>query len=386
MNSKALTRQELYDLVWKTPMVKLATEFGISDNGLKKKCIKHNIPRPPMGYWLKIEHGKSVNKPPLPKIKDPYLETIEFHPKPVPTYEIASSAQNNEDPILIKATEFKLPEKINRYHSVVRQYRKSVNKTFTDRYGHINFGDNKTGVVIRITENTFDRVSHLLHSLILLFSIFGWKLVEQTSSRSDKTYHAFVYEGEEIHIYIKEKITQSIHVKTEKELKKNYSWGPKHDYKATGLLELSLSNIYQANFRTTWRDTTKVSIEDQFKYIAQAASRTFELKKIRTIEAEKEREIRAIEKEKQQERQRLHDIEEKRREELFKLTADQATTAALNSLINSFEEADYPPEFKPWIEWAKSVADSIDPIKNPERILARHKEIEEKPQWRWKNL
>jgi hypothetical protein len=33
---KEYTRQELYDLVWATPMVKLAKEFGLSDVGLRK--------------------------------------------------------------------------------------------------------------------------------------------------------------------------------------------------------------------------------------------------------------------------------------------------------------------------------------------------------------
>jgi hypothetical protein len=37
---KEYTRQELYDLVWATPMVKLAKEFGLSDVGLRKPELK----------------------------------------------------------------------------------------------------------------------------------------------------------------------------------------------------------------------------------------------------------------------------------------------------------------------------------------------------------
>jgi hypothetical protein len=108
---KELTREELYDLIWATPMTKLAKEFGLSGNGLKKKCLKHEIPRPPMGYWEKIKHGKPVRKPPLPKINDPSLDTIEFYPKPEHTYEVALPAKDNEDPIHIKAAGFKFPKK-----------------------------------------------------------------------------------------------------------------------------------------------------------------------------------------------------------------------------------------------------------------------------------
>jgi hypothetical protein len=46
-----LTRAELYEKVWATPMRMLAKEFGLSDVGLAKICRKHNIPVPPVGFW-----------------------------------------------------------------------------------------------------------------------------------------------------------------------------------------------------------------------------------------------------------------------------------------------------------------------------------------------
>jgi hypothetical protein len=62
---KEYTRRELYDLVWATPMVKLAKEFGLSDVGLRKTCVKHDIPTPPLGYWAKLTFGKPVKRLPL---------------------------------------------------------------------------------------------------------------------------------------------------------------------------------------------------------------------------------------------------------------------------------------------------------------------------------
>jgi hypothetical protein len=43
------SREEIYALVWKTPMTKLAARFGLSDVGLRKICKKHDIPTPPLG-------------------------------------------------------------------------------------------------------------------------------------------------------------------------------------------------------------------------------------------------------------------------------------------------------------------------------------------------
>ena len=77
---KPLKREELYNLVWSVPMIKLAKRFDLSDQGLAKKCKKHKIPRPPVGYWAKLEYGKSVEKTPLPNITDQRLAFIEFQP------------------------------------------------------------------------------------------------------------------------------------------------------------------------------------------------------------------------------------------------------------------------------------------------------------------
>ena len=62
-----LTRTELYEQVWTTPMRRLAPQYGLSDVGLAKICKKLNIPRPPVGYWAKKEVGKAPARPKLPE-------------------------------------------------------------------------------------------------------------------------------------------------------------------------------------------------------------------------------------------------------------------------------------------------------------------------------
>ena len=67
MEKVEVTRQELYNLVWSKPMSKLALEYNLSDNGLRKICKKHEIPLPQLGHWQKIQHNKKVKVIPLPK-------------------------------------------------------------------------------------------------------------------------------------------------------------------------------------------------------------------------------------------------------------------------------------------------------------------------------
>ena len=67
MKTFSLTREELYEQVWSKPMVTLAKEYSLSDNGLRKICKKYDVPIPPMGHWQKIQFNKKTIKIPLPK-------------------------------------------------------------------------------------------------------------------------------------------------------------------------------------------------------------------------------------------------------------------------------------------------------------------------------
>jgi hypothetical protein len=63
---KTVTRQELYDLAWSTPLKKLAEQFGVSDVGIKNACTRGGVPMPHRGYWNKLHAGHKVEKVKLP--------------------------------------------------------------------------------------------------------------------------------------------------------------------------------------------------------------------------------------------------------------------------------------------------------------------------------
>lgn len=77
-----MTRPELYELVWKDPVTHVAKRFGVSDVALRKTCVKHNIPDPPLGYWAKLAFGKKVSQPALPPLKDGESEPIHLTIRP----------------------------------------------------------------------------------------------------------------------------------------------------------------------------------------------------------------------------------------------------------------------------------------------------------------
>jgi len=67
MNTITFTRKQLYDLVWADPLLTLSKKYNISDVGLRKVCIRMDIPLPKGGYWSKVKVGKPVDKKELPE-------------------------------------------------------------------------------------------------------------------------------------------------------------------------------------------------------------------------------------------------------------------------------------------------------------------------------
>lgn len=103
---RTFTRQELYDLVWSTPIQKLAEQFGLSDRGLAKTCQRHQVPVPGRGYWAKLEAGQPANKTPLAKLNNPGLEPVhigafkrEVNPYVAYALEQAKTRQSTKAPI-----------------------------------------------------------------------------------------------------------------------------------------------------------------------------------------------------------------------------------------------------------------------------------------------
>jgi hypothetical protein len=60
-----ISRETLYELVWSTPMTKVAEKFEVSGSYLARVCTELSVPRPERGYWAKLAVGKAPQRPVL---------------------------------------------------------------------------------------------------------------------------------------------------------------------------------------------------------------------------------------------------------------------------------------------------------------------------------
>jgi hypothetical protein len=59
-------RNALYEEVWTVPLTHLAKKYSLSDNGLRKVCKAMNIPLPANGHWARIAAGQTIERILLP--------------------------------------------------------------------------------------------------------------------------------------------------------------------------------------------------------------------------------------------------------------------------------------------------------------------------------
>ena len=52
-----LEYQSLLKQVWEKPIEQVGADLGVSGKAIENRCRKMNIPKPPLGYWAKIQHG-----------------------------------------------------------------------------------------------------------------------------------------------------------------------------------------------------------------------------------------------------------------------------------------------------------------------------------------
>lgn len=220
---RTFTREELHDLVWSTPILKLAEEFGISDRGFTKICIRHLVPTPPRGYWAKIEAGLPAKKTPLRSVENKALHTVEVgrrSPRSETILAALATAKAERKRLSeerkrtaakaadsMPATEVIDPDQpVDVPHRVIAQIAKQLQKAKPDSDGVIS----AKGVCVH--ERTLERAIRILHHLARAAETNGVEL-----TIAENSLHISTSEGE-VSIVLTEERRRPKHTPTEAEL------------------------------------------------------------------------------------------------------------------------------------------------------------------------
>lgn len=361
---REITREELYQLVWKTPGTVLAKEFGISDVGLAKICKRLNVPRPYRGYWQLIEAGQKLSIPPLPPPKKgtPARAFISPYVKPEHQLEVKVAAALIETESLL-ANKIIVADTLHGAHPLIRETRKLLETGFVDSYGRAfaKWSEKPKQVLnVKVSKKSLHRALRIMDALLKAIDTRGGEIEVKDRETLCIMNHA------RVRFNLWEKVKRSERELTAEEREKSYvpnRW----IYTPTGEFMFTIDEWVVG--RKSWKDKKQKPIEDQLNDIVVGLTTASEIIHSRDLERARE-ELRRLEEARQhQEMQRQRRLEEERREELDTMAALWVKSRNLRAFIEECEHSmsssgapiSESAEAR-WLRWARAYADSIDPL------------------------
>lgn len=366
---RRVTREELYAMVWRRPMSSLATEFGISGNGLAEICDRLNVPYPPRGYWAKKEAGRPVAITPLPPYKEGMPQAADIHPT-LPASPILPEAAESAVTAAQKVTGLTVPEDLSDLHPRVKawlsQYKKDQQERIQENRRHRHDSWWHTRLLPDLTDRD-------LYRFRVTSAIF--KGIEKAGGGIEKSpligRITFKIDVHEVECSIVEKMFKPLKLSEEQKVWTAYQHHHQTGLASSGFLRVSITT-YLDGRQFQWIETEKQKIGDILPAIVggiMAAGPILEHRK--REREERERQYRAEEMRRYEARRRK-EINDKRWNQFRMLAANWEEQRRLRAFLTEVEkhaasESDAVVPDIPltsWIAWAKEHTDALDPFRD----------------------
>jgi hypothetical protein len=347
-------RRTLYEQVWSVPGSQLAAQYGISDVGLAKACKRHNVPRPPRGYWARVQAGQKVRRTPLPKPREPYEQVVHMQGWDLP----------DDDTVNQLAKEAKMPPampiKATRNdasppHALVEAARAQLAVAKADLDGLMRT-DAAAAPALRVAPVTIDRALAVLDSFVKRWEARGGTLRPGAVLRNHAPLTAVGVGQDEFTFEMGEVLDEDKPVTD--------------PTRRTGRLFIQIGGDDQRQFRRRWHDTKTQPLERLLSQLVETLAKAIEVMRLDRLDAEcvARQERRAAEVRKaadDRESREFYWRQDFHRDIGLWHEAERAR-AYLRALCARFESGQYVPKdrtlFERWLAWATRYCDAIDPL------------------------
>lgn len=369
-----LSRVELHERIWSKPIRENAKELGLSDVGLGKLCRRAGIPLPPQGYWLMAPGPERDRlRETLPPAGPGDRHAFQFSVEDEGALAEAEAARSCVRQLLldspVASQDLKVAERL------VGFIRKHLNRRQCDDRGILRPKE-KLPVPVRVSPAQADRALLALERIATRLSMLGVPL-EQHAEHAGLI--SFELDGQKYSVWVEEHTTRTERPLTVKEEKEKAEYAARgwtfyqHErwaYTPAGKLFLKLAHDRHDYARRQWGDITDTGIEDRVdEFVAEAcAYAAIERVAADLREAEARRDRAAVLRELRHEQRERHarlkakrllrQARNWRRAEELRAYVDavcQADSALLHALGTAEKRG-------AWMQWARQVADAIDPI------------------------
>lgn len=354
--TQVLTREELYNLVWKTPLSQLAKKYNLSDNGLRKVCKRLDIPLPKNGHWQKIQFNKKVLIEKLP-INNSVKTSITLNFRD--DSETIIDNEINELDSLTKELKASLkdaiifPEKLTKPHHLIVDVKNDLKTKEPSLYHNVKgLLITSSGILnINVTPQNVKRALLFMDIFIKVIEKRGHKIIINEGTK-------IVINGTELRIELRERLKRKI-------VKGTY-WDST-ELEPSNILSFKL-DIYPTK---EWTDSSTSQLEDKIPNIIAK----LELQAVKEKQDAIKREI--WHKECERKRKIEEDLEDKRNYELreFKGLFQKANRWHQTEILRKYitevenkakEKGPLTNSVIKWLEWANNKVEWYDPFTEKE--------------------
>jgi len=247
-----ISRNELFDHIWKTPRATLAKIWKVNASDITKACKLHGIPLPASGHWTRVNMGHDIKRPKLSEELDKTLIIVlnSGNPKTkTKSCPIKPKLEKQKKTTLILLPECKKALKIystkgqNKHHQYdyIWPYQESVLR-------------------IGVMSETVKRTISLFNSLLHEFKKRKWEY--ELPSTSNNQVNTVIINDERIDFVLKERRRQE-------KIKSDDSWRQyKFIFHSTGNVRIQFGR--NGYMYSEIKDTKSTRLEEQIQYIADA--------------------------------------------------------------------------------------------------------------------
>lgn len=234
-----LSREDLYNRVWSTPMSKLCKDFGLSDKGLAKICLRHQIPLPGGSYWRRVQLGQTPPKIPLAKLEEEFPVEL---PKPKPVF------------LWPEPPKVSVPLKLSNPHPLIIRTRDSIEGKF--KIKDVPSIKIMGGLLaISVSKKATPRALRIMDTIIKEIEKRGGSA--EVKDR-DGTY--LTINGQSFKIHLHEFTKRIEHVPSPND--KPYQYYPRYEFLPTGELYFKI-DAHQEGLTDLFKDVKKTKLEDR---------------------------------------------------------------------------------------------------------------------------
>jgi hypothetical protein len=270
-----ISRKELYEQVWTEPVTQLSRRYGFSDVWLAKICRKYDIPRPPRGYWARIQSGQNVPKTPLPKRKDDPIINIHIRPSDTKVKNVLNKEVIQQRRSI---SEIVVPELLKEPHPLIAISSTILSSIKSDSAGILIPPDDHC-LDIRVSRESHPRALRIMDALI---KSLGTMNFEVSISRKATRINVF---DVLLNISMGEKLYRRRLKAKDHNLDGYYQFGYnlyEDQPIPAGKLFLSIGDLgfySSGEYRKNWRDTDSHRLEDSLKSFIAGLMKAAALKK-----------------------------------------------------------------------------------------------------------